>query len=74
MNAVRITTNFRHSIVVTLKDDSSITFRVFLPNRFFHVSTYEDINDTNKEKIKLQIVDQGNCERIGAYGLPLTSV
>jgi len=66
MNAVRITTNFGHLIVVTLKNDSNIMFRVFLQNTYFHVFTDEDINDTNKEKIKLQIVYQGNCERIGA--------
>lgn len=34
-NAVGTTTNFRNSIVITLKDDSNNTFKVFLPNRYF---------------------------------------
>jgi hypothetical protein len=48
-NAARTTTNFGHSIVVTLKDDSNSRFRVFLQNRYFHVFTYEGINDINKK-------------------------
>jgi hypothetical protein len=60
--------------VVTLKEDSKNAFRVFLPNRYFNVFTDEDINEINTEKIKLQIVYQENCARIGAYALSLTSV
>jgi hypothetical protein len=71
-NAVRTTTNFGNSMVITLKDDFNNTFKVFSPKRYFYVFTDEHINNTNKEKIKLQIFYEGNCERTGEYALSLT--
>ena len=47
MNAVRSTTTFGQSLMVTMKDDTNKTVRVFLPKRYIHVFTDEDINSTN---------------------------
>jgi hypothetical protein len=59
--------------VITIKDDSNNTFRVFLSKVYFNVFT-DDINDINKEKIKLLIFYQGKYEWAGAYALSLTYV
>ena len=60
--------------MITIKDDSNNTFRVFLSKIYFNVFTDEDINDINKEKIKLLIVYQGKYEITGAYAISLTYV
>ena len=36
--------------MITIKDDSNNTFRVFLSKIYFNVFTDEDINDINNEK------------------------
>jgi len=74
MNAGRTTTKFGQSIVIKIKDNSNNTFRVFLSKIYFNVFTDEDINDINKEKIKLLIAYQGKYERTGVYALSLTYV
>jgi len=70
-NAVRNITNFGHSILVTLKDDSNNTFECLYGT---DILTDEDVNEISEEKIKLQIVYQGNCKRTREYVFSLTSV
>ena len=48
-NAVRTTTKFGQSIVITIKDDSNNTFQAFLSKIYFNVFTDEDINDIKKK-------------------------
>ena len=74
MNAVRTTTKFGQWIVITIKDDSNNKSREFLSKIYFSVFTDEDINDTNKEKIKLLIVYQEKYEINRAYAISLTYV
>jgi hypothetical protein len=71
MNAVRTTTKFAQSIVITVKDNFN-AFGVLLLKIYLYVLTDEGLNDINKGNTKLIIVYQAKYERTNAYTLSLT--
>jgi hypothetical protein len=66
-----MTTSFGPSVLVTLRENGSKKWKVYLPPRYSAIWTQEDIESILGGKTKYYLIKRGQCEETGELILGL---
>jgi hypothetical protein len=71
VSAERITTKFEPTVLMHIKEQPSKVVKVYLPKRYSAFVSDEDIELINLNKISLNLVYKGTCEKTNSYILAI---
>lgn len=71
VKAEKVTTKYGLAILISIKENSFSTVKVFLPKRYSVVFDDDDIASINAKSITLYLVYKGTCTKSNSYILNL---
>jgi hypothetical protein len=69
--AERVNTNYGPTVLLSIKESQHNIVKVFMPKRYSSVFDDDDIETINSQKVSLNLIYKGICEKTKSYILAI---